>query len=131
MRKARALVALLAIGACHKAADQPAGLGEMVADATAAPVAFNQCKMCHVAAKGTAATIGPNLWGVYGQHAGAVPGYAFSPAFKGWNATLDDATLDAYLTDPQGVVPGTKMAFGGIKDPAARHEVIAYLKTLR
>ncbi len=42
----------------------------------------------------------------------------------------DDATLDAYLADPQKIVPGTKMSFGGIKDAAKRKAVIEYLKTL-
>ncbi len=40
------------------------------------------------------------------------------------------AALDRYLTDPMGVVPGTKMAFAGVKDAAKRQEIINYLKTL-
>ena len=43
-----------------------------------------------------------------------------------WN----QATLDRYLADPRGVVPGTKMAFGGVKDAAKRQEIIDYLKAL-
>jgi cytochrome c2 len=42
----------------------------------------------------------------------------------------DDATLDKYLENPMGMVPGTKMSFGGLKDEAKRKEVIEYLKTL-
>ena len=42
----------------------------------------------------------------------------------------DEATLDTYLTDPRGVVPGTKMVFPGIKAEADLANVIAYLKTL-
>ncbi|MNC94174.1 Cytochrome c2 precursor [compost metagenome] len=43
-----------------------------------------------------------------------------------WN----QPALDRYLTDPRGVVPGTKMAFGGVKDAAKRQEIINYLKTI-
>lgn len=104
---------------------------QQVADATAAPVAFNQCKMCHAVARDAPHGIGPNLFGVYGTKSGSVAGYTFSPAFKAWGATLDDATLDAYLAAPQKTVPGTKMAFAGLPDPAQRKAVIDYLKTLK
>ena len=49
---------------------------------------------------------------------------AFGADGKIW----DDATLDAYLADPNGVVKGTKMAFAGLKDAQDRADVIAYLK---
>ena len=50
---------------------------------------------------------------------------------KNAGLTWDDATLDEYLTAPMKKVPGTKMTFAGLSDPAARKEVIAYLKTLK
>jgi cytochrome c len=43
----------------------------------------------------------------------------------------DEKTLDAYLADPQKVVPGNVMPFGGIADGRQRAEVIEYLKTLK
>jgi cytochrome c len=43
-----------------------------------------------------------------------------------WNA----ATLDRFLADPKGVVPGTKMTFPGLKDAAKRKAVVDYLKSL-
>jgi cytochrome c len=39
--------------------------------------------------------------------------------------------LDAYLAAPRAVVPGTKMAYAGVKDPSKRADVIAYLDTLK
>jgi cytochrome c len=36
--------------------------------------------------------------------------------------------LRKYLADPQKIVPGTKMAFPGLKDPKQIEDVIAYLK---
>ena len=93
------------------------------------PIAFAQCKACH-STDGTT-LIGPSLKGVYGTKAGAVAGYDFSPAMKASGLTWDDATLDAFLENPQGKVPGTKMTFFGLKDAAQRKDVIAYLKTLK
>ncbi|MNU02173.1 c-type cytochrome [Azospirillum brasilense] len=40
----------------------------------------------------------------------------------------DEATLDAYLADPKGAVPGNKMAFAGVKNEQARKDLIAFLK---
>jgi cytochrome c len=39
-----------------------------------------------------------------------------------------EATLDKYLDNPQKVVPGTKMIFGGIHSAQERADLIAYLK---
>ena len=36
-------------------------------------------------------------------------------------------TLFAYLENPKAMVPGTKMAFAGLKSEDDRHAVIAYI----
>lgn len=91
------------------------------------PVAFAVCKACHSVEPGKNG-IGPSLAGIYGEKAGAVPGFEFSDAMKSSGLTWNQATLDRYLTDPRGVVPGTKMAFGGVADAAKRQAIIDYLK---
>jgi cytochrome c len=93
------------------------------------PAAFAQCKACHSVEPGTNG-IGPTLAGIWGDRAGVVPGFEFSDAMKNSGLVWNQATLDRYLTDPRGVVPGTKMAYGGLKDAAQRQAVINYLKTL-
>src|SRR6185312_12348109 len=40
----------------------------------------------------------------------------------------DDRSLDAWLTDPQRMVPGNDMPFEGIKDAGARADLLAFLK---
>lgn len=100
------------------------------ADAGGKPAAFAQCAACHSTEKGKMG-VGPSLAGVYGTKSGEIAGYAFSDAMKNANLTWDDATLDKYLTAPMKVVPGTKMTFAGLSDPAARKAVIEYLKTLK
>ena len=71
--------------------------------------------------------VGPSLANIVGEKAAAVPGYNFSPAMKASNLTWDAATLDAYLADPQKVVPGNKMPFPGLKTERERSAVIALL----
>jgi len=94
-----------------------------------APVAFAQCKACH-STEEAKTLIGPSLKGIYNTKAAAVAGFEFSPAMKASGLTWDDATLDAFLENPQAKVPGTKMTFFGLKDAAQRKQVIDYLKTL-
>ena len=93
------------------------------------PASFAQCKACHSVKPGENG-IGPTLAGIFGDRAGVVPGFEFSEQMKNSGLVWNQATLDRYLTDPKGVVPGTKMAFGGVKDAAKRQEIINYLKTL-
>ncbi|HTN15810.1 MAG TPA: c-type cytochrome [Sphingomonadaceae bacterium] len=100
------------------------------AAAATAPVGFNMCKACHSVEKGKHG-IGPSLAGIYGTKAGDIPGYEFSKPMKESGLKWDEATLDKYLTDPRGTVPGTKMSFAGLKDEAKRKDVIAYLKSLK
>lgn len=95
------------------------------------PAAFARCAVCHDAEKGGATKIGPNLWGVYGTKAGEIKGFAFSDALKNSGLKWDDATLDQWISGPMKMVPGTAMAFPGIKDPAKRAEIVAFLKQAR
>lgn len=138
-----ALAALaLTLSACgsppeDKGADKagPAAETSTPAATTAAaadkkPLAFAQCMSCHAVEPGKHG-IGPSLAGVYGTKSGALAGYAYSEPMKQAGLTWDDATLDAYLTNPMKVVPGTKMTYAGMADPAKRKDVIEYMKTLK
>lgn len=101
-----------------------------VADAGGKPASFAQCATCHSVEPGKHG-VGPSLAGVHGQKAGAAAGYNYTPANKNSGLTWDDKTLDTYLTNPMKMVPGTKMSFAGMGDPAKRKEVIDYMKTLK
>lgn len=90
--------------------------------------AFAMCKGCHTIEKGGRNGIGPNLAGVVGRTAGAVPDYKYSAAMKKSGLRWDEKTLNDFLTAPMKKVPGTRMPIG-IADPAKRAAVIAYLKT--
>lgn len=92
---------------------------------------YAQCAACHKADASGRSTIGPNLWGVSGRMAGSLPGFAYSTAMKGAKKPWSDAALDAYLAAPMKAIPGNRMPFAGLKAPADRANVIAYLKTLK
>lgn len=112
-----------------KASASAAAASGGIAAAATPPAGFSQCKVCHSVEKGDHG-IGPSLAGVYGTKAGDIPGYQFSEAMKNSGQTWNAANLDKFLENPRAVVPGTKMAFVGIKDAAKRKAVVDYLKTL-
>ena len=97
------------------------------ASADIRPDSFAQCAACHAVAKGAPHGLGPNLWGVAGTKAGELAGYEFSPGLKASGLVWDEATLDKWLENPRALVPGTKMSFGGINDPAQRKELVTWL----
>ncbi len=89
--------------------------------------AFQTCTGCHsVDADGRSAA-GPNLYGVIGRQAGALQGYSFSDAFAASDITWDEASLDGFLADPQGYLPGNEMLAGAVPDPENRAAIIAFL----
>ncbi len=96
-------------------------------DAAKGKKVFNKCKACHALEAGKN-KIGPSLHGVMGRAAGAVEGFKYSKAMMESGLTWDEETLANYLEKPKKVVPGTKMAFAGLKKEKQRDDVIAYIK---
>jgi cytochrome c len=88
------------------------------------------CVACHTFTEGGKAGLGPNLYGVVGGPKAHMEGYAYSAGMKAKGGTWTFAELNQWLTKPSAFVPGTKMTFAGIKDPAQRADVIAYLDSL-
>lgn len=99
-------------------------------DAAAGQKIFNQCKACHENEKGVN-KVGPTLKGIVGRKAASVPDYKYSAAMmaKGTEGLVwTEENLTAYLPNPRAYVPGTKMAFAGLKKPDDVANVIAFLK---
>ena len=92
---------------------------------------FKKCMACHSAVDKTN-KVGPYLVGIVDRAVASIDTYKYSDAMKEYAAstkTWDAAALAACLENPRAVVPKTKMAFPGLKKPADRDDVIAYLKT--
>jgi cytochrome c len=100
----------------------------LTGDAAKGEKVFAQCKACHVAELGKN-RVGPSLWAVVGRTAGTISGFNYSKANKESGVTWSEDVLFTYLEAPSKFMPGTRMAFGGLKQPQDRADVIAYLKT--
>lgn len=107
-----------------------AGLGQASAqDAAAGEKVFLVCRACHQVGDNAKNAIGPVLNGLFGRKSGSVEGYNYSEANKNSGITWTEEEFTKYIQDPKAVVPGTKMAFAGLKDPQKIKDLIAYLHT--
>ena len=88
---------------------------------------FEECRACH-AADGAANDVGPDLRGVFGRRAGERTDFRYSPALKRSGITWTPQTIDAYVTDPQKLVPANRMPYAGLPDARARADLIAYMQ---
>lgn len=90
-----------------------------------------QCAMCHSAARGGATILGPTLFGVVGRPVASVGGFAYSSGMKAQGGAWTADRLRAYLPAPRAMVPGTKMSFGGLKNPTQLDDLVTYLGSLK
>ncbi|WP_439533555.1 c-type cytochrome [Polymorphobacter sp.] len=125
MPLAAALLAVVATPALAVAAT-PA-LAQPAPDKARGKLLFLQCAACHSVAKGAPHKIGPNLHGIVGAPPGERLGFRYSAALAGTGLPWTEQRLDAFIASPARTVPGTRMAFGGIADPAKRRDLLAYL----
>ena len=108
----------------------PATAQNAAGDAAKGRTVFARCAACHTVTPGTN-RLGPSLAGVVGRKAGTVPGFSYSPAMKNSKIVWNARSLDAFLTRPSANLPGNKMVFAGLSNPADRANLIAYLATAR
>ncbi|WP_423141598.1 c-type cytochrome [Parablastomonas sp. CN1-191] len=121
---------LPAVPAAAAAPAGAAGTPVAAADPAKGEQSFKKCQSCHTINQGGANGIGPNLFAIAGdKKAEGRGGFAFSDALKAKGGVWDDASLDAWLTNPRAFAPGTKMSFAGLSDAQERANVIAYIKS--
>lgn len=102
---------------------QPAG------DPEAGEELYSACASCHEIGEGARNRAGPHLNGIVGRAAGAVEGFRYSSAIGASGLVWDPDMLGRYIEDPQGTMPGTRMAYRGMADGQLRLDLIAYLGT--
>jgi cytochrome c len=88
------------------------------------------CHQCHASEAQGKSTKAPNLWGIVGREKASVANFAYSPALKEEGGTWTFEGLNAFISDPARITPGTSMEFAGLQDEKQRADVIAYLRIL-
>jgi cytochrome c len=88
---------------------------------------FNICLACHSIGPGGQNKIGPELNGLDGRHSGSVSDFIYSDANKNSGIVWNEATFKKYVQNPQGVIPGTKMIFPGVKNEQQVNDLWAYV----
>jgi cytochrome c len=113
-----ALVAVTSLAAASHASAQ---------DAAAGKTSFNKCLACHAIGEGAKNKVGPVLNGLDGRKSGTVADYSYSDANKNSGITWNEALFKEYIKDPKAKIPGTKMAFAGIKNEKEINDLWAFI----
>jgi cytochrome c len=87
----------------------------------------SRCSGCHSIDQNR---VGPAHQGVFGRRAGQAPGYSYSPAVKTSRIIWSEKTLNAWLTNPEKLIPGQRMGYS-VDEAKDRSDLVAYLKTLK
>lgn len=85
---------------------------------------YARCAACHALAYDR---VGPRHCDLLGRRAGDVAGFEYSAAMKKSNIVWSAKSLDRFIADPTGVMPGTTMTYAGVKDATERADLLAYL----
>ncbi len=103
------------------------GYAAYTGDAAKGKRVFAQCMTCHAVQEGRN-NVGPSLYQIVGRESGTIPGFKYSAANQNSDVVWTEENLFEYLENPQAYIPGTIMAFPGLRNPQDRADVIAYLK---
>jgi cytochrome c len=96
-------------------------------DAAAGKTSFNKCLACHAVGEGAKNKVGPELNGLDGRKSGTAPDFNYSDANKNSGITWNEAQFKEYIRDPKAKIPGTKMAFAGIKNDQEVNDLWAFI----
>ena len=108
-------------------------------------LAVANCGGCHDLTAKKENKNGPYLWGIVNRRAGTAEGFEYSDAFRQFvdsrSFFWSEINLDMLITDPDQLIPGTRMAerasgskhakaFKNMQSLDNRKELIVFLKTL-
>ncbi len=113
------------------AEDQPS-LGALLAeaDAESGKKAARKCTACHTFDQGGANRVGPNLYGILNDDVARTAGFSYSAALKDRDGGWTFEVLDAFIANPRAAMPGTRMAFAGIRRAGERADLLLYMRSL-
>jgi len=100
-------------------------------DLAAGEQSFRKCSPCHAVGEDAKNKVGPALNGLDGRKSGTVADYSYSDANKKADITWNEAAFKEYIQNPMTRVPGTKMAFAGIKNDTEIANLWGYLKQFK
>jgi cytochrome c len=104
-----------------------AASGVAAGNATSGAQLYEQrCGGCHAV---DANRVGPLHRNVFGRKAGAVLAYDYSPALRASAVRWDEATLNAWLADPEKFIPGQRMGYS-VSNAGERSDLIAFLRSV-
>jgi cytochrome c len=132
MTKLRATLAI-GIGLCSAALLATTSVAQMrlpEAKPPDGPTLFKQqCATCHTTNLSDPPRQGPSLFGIIGRRVGSTEGFHYSADFAKADFVWDEARLDAWMTNPQAMIPSAVMPYRQSK-PEIRAAIIGYLKEL-
>lgn len=115
-------LAVLLLSALPAAA---APAGEAAGNPERGAAIYERCQACHSLERNRS---GPKHCGLLGRAAGAAAGFGgYSAALEHSGIVWTAESLDRFLADPRGAVPGTRMGYAGVKDAQERADLIAFL----
>jgi cytochrome c len=132
MRKRRTILAI-GLGFCSAIAIAGNASAQMSLPAAKTPdgatLFKQQCATCHATNLSEAPRQGPPLAKIIGRQAGKLEGFHYSSGLAQAGFTWDESRLDAWLTNPQAVIPGAVMPYRQA-NAETRGLIIDYLKGL-
>lgn len=116
-------------GSAPAAAEKPVEIAPYLAkaDMKMGEQLLGRCTSCHTFKKGDPNGVGPNQFGLVGRAVASASGFNYSDAMKAKGGKWDFQALSEFLTSPAKSVPGTRMAYAGLKKPEERAALIAYI----
>ena len=106
-----------------------AALAQSAGDPVRGATVFKRCAACHSVTTDIH-SVGPSLAAVIGRPIASASGYRFSPGLASLKGNWTPENLDQFLASPQQFAKGTRMAFTGLKKPAERADLIAFLQSV-
>ncbi len=107
------------------------GIVAKAQDAAEGENVFKQCRACHAVGPEARNLVGPVLNGLDGRKSGTIEGFSYSDANKNSGITWSEASFKEYIVNPVAKIPGTKMAFAGVKKDKDIADLWAYLKSFK